>query len=127
MFRTKNLGRHGLLARHVVHVLPGAPFGGAQRMAINIARAQRHRGLVADVLFTDVAQDAEAAARMASVPFSSPAIETTSAWRRMRFVRSYLRASRPDVIHLHVPPPWIVLSLPLPLRNSAAVVAQLHL
>ncbi|MBJ3775928.1 glycosyltransferase family 4 protein [Acuticoccus mangrovi] len=103
----------------VLHVAPGAPFGGAQRVAIDLAAAAIAAGGAAHLLFLGDAVEAAAAARRAGVD----AVTRGGSMRsRLRAFRAVVADIRPDVVQLHLPPPALVFALP----KSTALVIHLH-
>jgi glycosyltransferase involved in cell wall biosynthesis len=111
-------------SRSVLHVIAAAPFGGAQRLAIDLAQAQRRAGLDTTIWYTNAGREAWDAAIEANVAVASPVDGGDSVWRRMKGLSSALRSATVDVVHLHLPPPWLGGSLPL--RRKFALIAHLH-
>jgi hypothetical protein len=52
----------------VLHVLPASPFGGAQRLAIDLAAEQRAAGWDSRILFTNGGAASRSAAAVKDVP-----------------------------------------------------------
>lgn len=93
--------------RPILHVVPGAPFGGAQRLAIDLAASQTASGLDARLLLLGEARSTSEAARAAGVAAS----ETGDGPQKVLRARHAMRES--SVIHLHLPPPWLATVLPV--------------
>src|SRR5690348_835845 len=110
--------------RSVLHVITAAPFGGAQRLAIDLAQAQRKTGMDATIWYTNAGTEAWDAAIEANLVVASPIDGGDGVWRRMKGLSSALRTATVDVVHLHLPPPWLAGSLPL--RRKFALIAHLH-
>ena len=100
----------------MLHLIPGSPFGGAHRLAIDLARAQREQGLDARLLTINVSAEAEQAARADGVPIASCGSGPLRVWRAFTAMR------QARVLHLHLPPPWIGPLLP----KKAIRVMHLH-
>jgi len=101
----------------VLHVVPSSPFGGAQRVAIDLAMAQRARGRDATLLGTRPGERFEAAAREAGVP-----VATLPHALRHRISGLRAAARRADIVHLHLWAPWY----PLALRGHSRIATHLH-
>ncbi len=104
--------------------MPPSPFGGAQRLAIDLAARQRARGQASYVLFTGPGETAWAAAQAAAVPIIGGARDVKSRLNRIRTVRRELTRGQFDVVHLHMPPPWLTAALPG--RRRFALITHLH-
>jgi glycosyltransferase involved in cell wall biosynthesis len=111
--------------RAVLHVVPPEPFGGAQSLAIDLAQVQNQTGLTAGIWYTNAGSVAQEMAATAGVEVVSPADGGGSLWQRLRALRSALRSRAFDIVHLHLPPPW--LALVLPRRAAFGLVTHLHL
>src|SRR5215472_15218951 len=94
--------------RSVLHVIPPAPLGGAQRLAIDLAEIQNQTGLAAGFWFTHAGSIARDIATAAGVEVVSPTDSGGSLWQRMQALRTALRKRHFDIVHLHLPPPWLV-------------------
>lgn len=101
----------------IVHILRAAPFGGAQRLAVDIAAGQRQAGEDAHVILCGKEpQRARAAAQLAGVPISILK-------RGVGAVRTVHRLCHDaDILHLHMPPAWLGAILP----TAPAKVLHLH-
>jgi len=104
----------------ILHMVCAAPFGGAQRIVIDLAAAQRSAGLSAGILWLN----ATAGDRHGLSAGDNDLFAGGSHWSRVRAVRRILREHRPDVVHLHIPPPW--LGVALPTSRRFALVSHLH-
>jgi glycosyltransferase involved in cell wall biosynthesis len=107
----------------VLHVVPAAPFGGAQRLVLDLAAKQVERGIRAAVYFTRFDTMALEAAFSMGIPVSSPNAKAGRVLRALQ-LRKTVKSLSPAVLHLHLPPPW----LPLALRGlkGSRVVSHLH-
>ena len=92
----------------VLHLVPGAPFGGAQRLAVDLAAEQRRRGVDARLLLLSNGARSAATAEAADVP----ATVAGTGLARIAATRRAVRAASADILHLHLPPPWLVPVLP---------------
>ena len=110
--------------RTVLHVIPAAPFGGAQRLAVDLAQAQNRAGLEARIWFTNAGSAARDAALAAGLNVAGPVDGGGATWRRIRALRSGLRTQGVDVVHLHLPPPWFVAAASR--RRNFVLVTHLH-
>jgi glycosyltransferase involved in cell wall biosynthesis len=91
---------------------------------IDLAQAQNKTGTAAGIWYTNAGSVAHEIAKAAGVGVVSPADSEGSLWRRMRALRRALRKRDFDIVHLHLPPPWIAGVLP---RNrSFGLVTHLH-
>lgn len=104
----------------IVHIAPGSPFGGVQKIAVDIAANQRSRGDDALLIWTGDGEQSIEFSERAGVPsFSAfgpiPLRFTTTAIQ--------LRRLKPDIVHLHMAPPWIG---PLLSQNGTLVVVHFH-
>ena len=108
----------------VLHVVPASPFGGAQRLAIDLAAEQRAAGWDSRILFTDGGAAARTAAASKDVASVCSASEMKARCARIRATRAAVFRAAPEVLHLHMPPPWIGLALPA--RGHSRVVTHLH-
>ncbi|GAA0277821.1 hypothetical protein GCM10009127_18350 [Alteraurantiacibacter aestuarii] len=100
----------------LLHLIPGDPFGGAQRLAIDLAAAQRAQGMDAGLLLLNGSADVERAARAQGVPLQSCG---TGPARVLRAVAAMHSA---ELLHLHMPPPWLGPLLP----RKPAKLLHLH-
>jgi glycosyltransferase involved in cell wall biosynthesis len=76
-------------------------------LAIDLAQAQNRTGLTAAIWFTNAGSVAHDIATLAGVEVVSPADGGGSLWRRLGALRRALRKRGFDIVHLHLPPPWI--------------------
>lgn len=90
----------------ILHLVPGAPFGGAQRLAIDLAAHQRADGMDATILLLSGGDQARAAANSAGVPVA----DCGTGFLRPLRARKAIAAA--DILHLHMPPPWLGPALP---------------
>lgn len=105
----------------VMHIAPGAPFGGVQRIVMNLARAQAASHRVA-ILWTGEMPHAEAK----PVDRKTKTEEFLSSGSLLACVmraRGAIKAYDPDIVHLHMPAPWIALSL---FNIRAKICLHLH-
>jgi glycosyltransferase involved in cell wall biosynthesis len=100
----------------VTHLIPSAPFGGAQNLAIDLAAAQRAAGIDAAMLSLGPGDQFTQAALRAEVPNRTAG----RGWRRILGARR--GTEQADLLHLHLPPPWLILALP----HGPAKVLHLH-
>lgn len=91
----------------VMHIAPGAPFGGVQRIVMNLASAQVASHEVV-ILWTGEMPHAET---MPVDRTSFHSLSSGSLLARAIKARASIKAYDPDIIHLHMPAPWIVLPL----------------
>jgi glycosyltransferase involved in cell wall biosynthesis len=112
------------LRLNVLHVVPASPFGGAQRLAIDLAAEQRASGWDSRVLFTNGGAASLSAAALKDVPSVCGATEMEARFGRIRATRAAVARAAPELIHLHLPPPWI--SFALPARGRSRIITQLH-
>jgi glycosyltransferase involved in cell wall biosynthesis len=108
----------------VLHVLPASPFGGAQRLAIDLAAEQRAAGWDSRILFTDGGGASRTAAALKDVPSVCGATEMNARIARIWATRAAVSRAAPEILHLHMPPPWINLALSS--RGRLRVVTHLH-
>jgi glycosyltransferase involved in cell wall biosynthesis len=108
----------------VLHVLPASPFGGAQRLAIDLAAELRAAGWDSRILFTNGGAASRSAAAVKDVPSVIGETEMRTKFARIRATRAAISHAAPEVVHLHMPPPWINLALPS--RRRSRVVTHLH-
>lgn len=99
----------------ILHVAPAEPFGGIQRVVLNLRQEQAHRHQVA-VLWTG------GTLRAQSEDTDELYAHGTLA-ARMVIARDAVRKFNPDIIHLHMAPPWIFFAL---LCAPAVVFCHLH-
>lgn len=107
----------------ILHIVPATPFGGAQRLVVDLAAAQRAEGLDAYVHLTNFGEAAVRASRTVEVPVVVPP-ERLGLLGRLAATRAALRGDGLDIVHLHLPPPWLVLAIPC--RRRFALVTHLH-
>lgn len=100
----------------IIHCVPGAPFGGAQRLAIDLACQQRSLGEDASVLLLSGGELALTACKAAGVPV------TTCGSGLLRPIRARRAMARADILHLHIPSPWLAPFLP----TAPAKLLHLH-
>lgn len=106
----------------VLHILPPSPFGGVQRQCVSLAAQQQIRGLSIHAFLTrgdKMCEDAFELAGVSQVNSASGGItsRTLRTWQ-------YIRTIKPRIIHLHAPPPWLILAI-LP-HKHAIIVLHLH-
>lgn len=109
----------------VLHIVPAAPFGGAQRLVVDLAAEQAGSGWAPEIIFTTsavaTAVQSMQAAKNAGVAAS---VVSGRTWFMLRRLRQIMSASDLKIVHLHVPSPWM---LGLVKRSqSAALIAHLH-
>jgi glycosyltransferase involved in cell wall biosynthesis len=104
----------------VVHVAPAEPFGGVQRLAIDLAAAQMTRDISASIVWTRRAELAMSACARAGV--HCIALDGPLPVRGLSLAK-YLQSTVPDIIHLHMVPPWVG---PLLQKRSSLVITHLH-
>ncbi len=102
----------------VLHIVPPEPFGGAQRIAIDLAQTQKKRGLAAELLATRPSARFTEAAGLAEVPCHSL---SDGRFKRIREMQTHL--SDFDILHLHLWAPWYPVSLR---RYSGDIILHLH-
>lgn len=90
----------------ILHLIPAAPFGGAQRLTIDLAAHQRAEGLDASILFLNAGEMAVAEAQAQSIPYAMAGRGFA------RFAATRRQCKLADVIHIHMPPPWLGPVLP---------------
>lgn len=112
-------------ALRILHVVPASPFGGAQRLAIDLAREQVRVGHNATLLVVArSSKDADHTVKMALEAGVPTRLSVGAFSSRLMQSRAALVDAKPDLVHLHVPPPWFSFTLPFPRRF--ALIAHLH-
>lgn len=106
----------GAERKPLLHLVPATPFGGAQRLAVDLAAAQRAGGADARLLLLNPGRHTAAAAAVAGVP----AEDVGTGLGRIAATRRAVRGA--GLVHLHLPPPWIAAALP----KGVPVVLHLH-
>ena len=94
--------------RPVAHLLPAEPYGGLQRIVIELARAQRAGGRIADVILLGSSHRVETLCREAGI---TPIVLSGSRLRRMFALRHLLAGFGPAIFHSHCEPIWAALVL----------------
>jgi len=94
--------------RPVVHLLPAEPFGGLQRIVIELARAQRAAGRVADVVLLGPSERVESHCHSAGI---TPIVLSGGRLGRMFALRRILAGFRPAILHSHCEPVWAAIVL----------------
>jgi len=94
--------------RPVVHLLPAEPFGGLQRIVIELARAQRAAGRVADVVLLGPSERVEAHCHSAGI---TPIVLSGGRLGRMFALRRILAGFGPAILHSHCEPVWAAIIL----------------
>jgi len=94
--------------RPVVHLLPAEPFGGLQRIVVELARAQRAAGRVADVVLLGPSERVQAHCRSAGI---TPIVLSGGRLGRMFALRRVLARFRPAILHSHCEPVWAAIVL----------------
>ena len=92
----------------VLHLVPGSPFGGAQRLVVDLAVKQREQSIDASILLLSTGPRLREFAEEKGVP-AQTVREGPS-----RFPDTYrlVRKADADILHLHIPPPWLAFALP---------------
>jgi len=103
--------------RPVVHLLPAEPFGGLQRIVIDLARAQRLAGRAADIILLGPSERVEAHCRAAGI---APIVLSGGRLGRMFALRRILAGFGPAILHSHCEPVWAAIVL-ASLRNPWVV------
>lgn len=97
------------MTRHfrVLHIAPGEPFGGVQRIVLNLAEQQAGAHCVG-IVWTGGAGRA-----LAQMPHDGIRAMNAAGSPLVRIVqtRRMLRSFRPDIVHFHMPPPWVALAM----------------
>lgn len=93
---------------HVLHLVPGSPFGGAQRLVVDLAVKQREQGIDASILLLSPG------ARLCQIAEEKDVPAQTVGRGLFRFLETFrlVRKADADVLHLHLPPPWLAFALP---------------
>lgn len=94
--------------RPVVHLLPAEPFGGLQRIVVELARAQRAAGRVADIVLLGPSERVEAHCRAAGI---TPIILSGGKLGRMFALRRTLGGFGSAIVHSHCEPVWAAIVL----------------
>jgi glycosyltransferase involved in cell wall biosynthesis len=94
--------------RPVVHLLPAEPFGGLQRIVIELARAQRAAGRMADIVLLGPSDRVEAYCRAAGI---APIILSGGRLGRMFALRRTLAGFGGAIFHSHCEPVWAAFVL----------------
>lgn len=107
----------------ILQVLRHFPFGGAQRIALDLAHAQSASGHDVRVLLCGRdevnAERVFAASKNLDVLFCPG-----HPFNQARFARSVIHNFAPDIMHLHLAPPW--LSGVIAVRRRYGLLAHLH-
>lgn len=105
----------------IMHVLPGAPFGGVQVVALQLAEAQRQRGHAVKVIFTNRDDHAAFLAQDAGLDVEFLGSNRfAAAWQ----LANVLATDRLAIVHSHCEPFWA--SATLALRCPQRWVVHLH-
>jgi glycosyltransferase involved in cell wall biosynthesis len=107
----------------VLHILPPEPFGGAQVIALQLAIQQQNNGMHASILLTREGKQMRLRAKRDGIDIAAPGVGASQVARAV-FVASEIVRSDATVFHLHMPPPWTVVLLPIMAKQS--VVIHLH-
>lgn len=104
----------------VLHLLPAEPYGGLQRIVIQLARAQRAAGLEVNLVLLGPSDRVETESRAAGI---EPIMLSGSRLGRTAALRGLLAERRGAIIHTHCEPIWATIA-----RVGLAVtwVAHLH-
>lgn len=105
---------------HVVHVVPAAPYGGAQKVVRDLASKQVRSGMNVSVVWTGEPQPTVAATESDRV--NTYCVSGTLLEKSVR-LWCLFRDLSPDVVHLHMAPPWVTPLLPI---DRSAIVVHLH-
>lgn len=111
--------------KHILHLVPAEPFGGAQRLVIALAALQCRSGDTAEIVFT-AANPGSAALALAAAKEAgaSATAHCGSTWSQLRSLRRRISSPELSIVHFHVAPPWAVLAMPA--RPRAVLVSHLH-
>ncbi|MEO9130270.1 MAG: glycosyltransferase [Sphingomonas sp.] len=112
--------------RPVIHLIPAEPFGGLQRIVIELARAQRAAGRAADIVLMEPSPRVEAECRAEGIV---PTVLSGPKLRRMWALRRMLQGSGDAILHSHCDPIWstiIVSSLTSRLRSRWIVHVHVY-
>ena len=94
--------------RPVIHLLPAEPFGGLQRIVIELARAQRAAGRVAEVVLLAPSDRVQAHCLSAGI---TPIVLSGGRLARMFALRRILRGFGSAILHSHCEPVWAAIIL----------------
>lgn len=100
----------------VLHLVPASPFGGAQRLAMELCFEQRNMGLNASICFLNNGDDALLFAKHLNLPILQLGAGVNRPIKLLKI------ASKFPILHLHMPPAWAALAIP----KSSVVVTHLH-
>lgn len=92
--------------RPVIHLIPAEPFGGLQRIVIELVRAQRAAGRPADIVLMEPSPRVEAECRAEGIV---PAVLAGPKLRRMWMLRRILKSSKGAILHSHCEPIWATI------------------
>lgn len=104
----------------ILHIVPAAPYGGAQKIAKDLAHAQANAGLNVALLWTGTPAPRSGGT---SVDGVDTRIVAGALLKKCLVFRRVLREIAPDVVHLHMSPPWVMPFLPY---RKAATIVHLH-
>jgi glycosyltransferase involved in cell wall biosynthesis len=121
---TKYLEIKRQMIRKTLHVVPAAPFGGAQRLVIDLASQQIKAGAASAIVLTG--RGDFIAGHIAS-KFGVPVIDARrrdgDVLRSLRIIRNAI-CSGVDTVHLHLPSP--LLAFILPRNRKFNLISHLH-
>lgn len=104
----------------VAHIVPAGPFGGAQKVAADLASTQAEKGLDVALFWTG---DSEGIVKNSAVDGVSVEFISGFLCKKILRLRRVMRDFAPEVVHLHLAPPWVVPFLPY---RAAVIVVHLH-
>jgi glycosyltransferase involved in cell wall biosynthesis len=102
-------------ALRVLHIAPGEPFGGVQRIVLSLIGAQTDRHQVSVLWIGE--------ARHAQHEYADGLHAHGTLAARIIMARDAIRLFKPDIIHLHMAPSWIAFAL---LGAPGRVCSHLH-
>lgn len=110
----------------ILHIVPASPYGGAQRLVIDLAAWQNSGKTTAEIIFTasDTAQ-ADLALRAAERSGALSSAICGRPWNLIYRLRRAISRSGILAIHLHVPPPWMLATFFFK-HHSLALIGHLH-
>lgn len=94
--------------RPVVHLLPAEPFGGLQRIVVELARAQRAAGRVSNIVLLGPSERVQAHCHAAGI---TPIVLSGGRLGRMFGLRRVLAGFGPAIFHSHCEPVWAAIVL----------------
>jgi len=103
--------------------MPSSPFGGAQRLVIDLARLQNKTLRRSSILLSSQNKKCEIEIANTNIDVIHKSNQTENYFQRIIKIRRAIKSYAPNIIHLHIEPPWMFFAL---IGTTAKTISHFH-